>query len=55
MSDAIAPTVAPPLMVLALIEMALMDGGNTVNCNVAVPEFSVAVRVTGVAEVTCPA
>ena len=32
----------------------LRDGGITLNCTVAWPELSVAVRVTGVAEVTCP-
>ena len=50
-----APTCAPPLMVLAFIEMALSEGGSTLNCTLACPELSVAVKVTGVGEVTCPA
>ena len=32
----------------------LSDGGWTLNCTVACPELRLAVRVTGVAEVTCP-
>ena len=55
LSIAIAPACAPPLIVPAFIEMDLSDGGNTLNCKVAVPELSVAVIVTGVGEVTCPA
>lgn len=34
--------------------MVLSDGGNTLNCTIAWPELSVAVRVTGIGEVTCP-
>ena len=41
-------------MVGAFIEMDLSDGGNTLNCTLACPELSVAVRVTGDGEVTCP-
>ncbi len=55
LSITIAPTIAPPLMCAAFSEMALSDGGNTLNCKVAWPELSVAVIVTGVGEVTCPA
>ena len=35
--------------------MDLSDGGRTLNCTLAWPELSVAVRVTGVDEVTWPA
>jgi len=55
LSIAIAPTCAPPLTVPAFIVIDLSEGGNTLNCKVAVPELSVAVKVTGVGEVTCPA
>ena len=55
LSIAIAPTCAPPLMVPAFIVIDLSDGGSTLNCTLACPELSVAVRVTGVDEVTCPA
>ena len=55
LSIAIAPTCAPPLIVPAFSVMALSDGGKTLNCTLAWPELSVAVRVTGVDEVTCPA
>lgn len=55
LSIAIAPTWAPPLTVGAFIVMDLSDGGKTLNWTLACPELSVAVRVTGVDEVTCPA
>ncbi len=55
LSIAIAPTCAPPLMVPAFIVIDLSDGGSTLNCTLACPELSVAVRVTGVDDVTCPA
>ena len=55
LSITIAPVCAPPLMVPALIMMDLSEGGSTLNCTLACPELSVAVRVTGVDEVTCPA
>lgn len=55
LSIAIAPACAPPLMVEEFIVMDLSDGGSTLNWMLACPEFSVAVRVTGVDEVTCPA
>jgi len=46
---------APPLMVLGEIVSAFNEGGCTVNCAEAEPELSVAVIVTGVGAVTCPA
>src|SRR6476469_1245545 len=54
LSITIAPPCAPPLMVAGVSVMDLSDGGNTLNCTLAWPELSVAVTVTGVAEVTCP-
>jgi hypothetical protein len=55
LSIAMAPPCAPPLMLAGVRVIALSDGGFTLNCTVAWPELSVAVRVTGVVEVTCPA
>ena len=49
-----APAWAPPLIVVGESEMDLSDGGSTLTCELADPELSVAVRVTGVVEVTCP-
>lgn len=46
---------APPLMVPGEIVSDFNEGGCKVNCAEAEPEFSVAVSVTGVAVVTCPA
>jgi len=54
-SITIAPACAPPLMVLGEIESDFSDGGSTLNEADADPELSVAVSVTGVGEVTCPA
>ena len=54
LSITIAPPCAPPLMVAGVSVIDFIDGGKTLNCAVACPELSVAVRVTGVAEVTCP-
>src|SRR2546426_10844214 len=54
-SITIAPACAPPLMVLGEIESDFSDGGSTLNEADAGPELSVAVSVTGVGEVTCPA
>ena len=51
----IAPACAPPLMVLGEIESDFSDGGNTLNEADADTALSVAVSVTGVGEVTCPA
>src|SRR3989442_14249536 len=42
-------------MVLGEIESDFSDGGSTLNEADADPELSVAVSVTGVGEVTCPA
>ena len=55
LSITIAPAVAPPLMVEGESVIDLSDGGSTLNCTVADPELSVAVSVTGVADVTWPA
>ena len=55
LSITIAPACAPPLMLWGVSVMVLSDGGKTLNCTLACPELSVAVRVTGVVEVTCPA
>jgi hypothetical protein len=46
---------APPLMVLGEIVSVFNEGGCKVNCAAAEPELSVAVSVTGVGVVTCPA
>jgi hypothetical protein len=46
---------APPLMELGEIVSDFNDGGCTVNCAEAELAFNVAVSVTGVAAVTCPA
>jgi len=54
-SMTIAPACAPPLMELGESVSDLMDGGSTLNCAEADPELSVAVIVTGVAALTCPA
>jgi hypothetical protein len=45
---------APPLIVLGESEIDFTDGGNTLICAFAEPELSVAVKVTGVGEVTWP-
>ena len=55
MSITIAPACAPPLMVAGVSTTELREGGRTLNCTLACPELSVAVRVTGVDEVTWPA
>src|SRR3954469_18969119 len=54
-SITIAPVWAPPLIELVLMVSALSEGGSTLNCTEADPELSVAVIVTGVGAVTCPA
>src|ERR1051326_6740056 len=54
-SITIAPVCAPPVMELVFTVNALSEGGSTLNCTEADPELSVAVMVTGVGEVTCPA
>ncbi len=54
-SITIAPACAPPLMVLGEIESDFSDGGSTLNEADADAVLSVAVSVTGVGEVTCPA
>ena len=46
---------APPLMELGEIVIDFNEGGCNVNCAAAEPELSVAVSVTGVGAVTCPA
>src|SRR5689334_13066926 len=46
---------APPLMVLGEIVSDFNEGGCKLNCADAEPELSVAVSVTGVGAVTCPA
>src|SRR6185503_17878966 len=46
---------APPLMVLGEIVSDFNEGGCKVNCAEAELELSVAVSVTGVGAVTCPA
>lgn len=43
------------MMVLGEMESDFSDGGRTLSVTDAVPEFSVAVSVTGVGAVTCPA
>jgi len=53
-SITLPPDKAPPLKEDG-IDSDAIDGGRTVNCLVAVPPFKVAVRVTGVGTVTCPA
>ena len=50
-----AAAVAPPLIVPGFTWIDLIEGGSTVIFNVVVPELSVAVTVTGVGVVTCPA
>lgn len=54
-SMAMACTWIPPLNVVGEIESDFNVGGITVNCAEAEPEFKVAVMVTGVWAVTCPA
>ena len=54
-SMTIAPGCAPPLIVLGVIVSVFSEGGSTVNCPDEDPEFTVAVIVTGVEAVTCPA
>ena|SRR5690349_18077367 len=51
----VAPAVAPPLMLLGPMLRDFNDGGKTLNCTDALPEFRVAVIVTGVLVATCPA
>ena len=46
---------APPLMLLGEIVSDFSDGGRTFTSTDALPEFNVAVSVTGVVVVTCPA
>ena len=46
---------APPLIVAGEIVSDFNEGGCKVNCADAEPELSVAVSVTGVGAVTCPA
>jgi hypothetical protein len=46
---------AAPVMVLGEIVSDFKEGGCKVNCAEADPELSVAVSVTGVGAVTCPA
>ena len=46
---------APPLIVLGEIVSDFNEGGCKVNCAAAEPELIVAVSVTGVGVVTCPA
>jgi hypothetical protein len=46
---------APPLIVVGEIVSAFNDGGCNVNCAEAEAALSVAVIVTGVGAVTCPA
>src|SRR5689334_3658361 len=55
LSITIAPACAPPLIVAGVSTTELRDGGSTLNCTLACPELSAAVRVTGVDEVTWPA
>src|SRR5436309_2246227 len=55
LSITIAPARAPPLIVDGVSTMELRDGGSTLNWMLACPELSIAVRVTGVGEVTWPA
>ena len=50
-----AAAVAPPLIVPGFTWIDLMEGGSTFKFNVAVPELSLAVTVTGVGVVTWPA
>src|SRR5471032_2923725 len=52
LSMATAPALAPPLMVPGVTVRDLSEGARTLNCMLACPEFSVAVRVTGVGELT---
>lgn len=46
---------APPLMVLGEIVSDFNEGGCNVNCAAAEPALRLAVSVTGVGVVTCPA
>jgi hypothetical protein len=55
LSITIAPACAPPLIVAGVSTTELREGGRTLNWRLACPELSVAVRVTGVDEVTWPA
>jgi hypothetical protein len=55
LSIAIPCGCAPPLIVLGEIVSDFNDGGCKVNCDEADLELSVAVSVTGVGAVTCPA
>src|SRR5947209_7491086 len=54
-SITIEPLCAPPLIELVLTVYDLIEGGSTFTWADADPEFSVAVIVTGVEAVTCPA
>src|SRR5262249_38984100 len=49
------PACTPPVILLGEIVSDFSDGGSTLNEGEADPELSVAVRVTGVEVVTCPA
>lgn len=55
LSMRVAPAVAPPLIVDGPMLSDFNDGGSTLNCTEAVPEFSVAGMETGVLETTWPA
>ena len=55
MSITIPSGCAAPVMVLGEIVSDFKEGGCKVNCAEADPELSVAVSVTGVGAVTCPA
>src|SRR5262245_34304680 len=54
-SITMAPAVVPPLIELGVRIKEFSDGGRTVNCTDADTPLSVAVSVTGVTTLTCPA